>query len=239
MQAYSEPSKQELLRVFQQIMVKCTQIGFYVCQNEEFEGINRGEFLIPIEMQRLNNTEKEFDKFLGSRYSDKLDISMFKFSANLNINTSKRFDLEPYSKITHMQILNKDASIIRVDFKEVDSVALVKRNGSYKLGVLPEEHDNFIKSKRMNNVRVLRLKNNILRYHMKEAELLNYDIATLDSKISHALAPIIEKVYPEEVPAAIKVFIKRDINEVSRFYWGLNSEGAIIKKLKSEHPGKL
>jgi len=215
------------------MMNNCGKNGFYLCQRDVFQGSNRGEFLIPIEMQKLDITKKDFQKFVDEYYSNSLEASFFKLSADLKINTSKPFNLAPYRNITHMQILNEEGSLVRVDFKEVDSIVLINTEATYKLGVLPEDHNRFISSKRVNNVKILRLNNNILRYHMEEAKLLGYDKSTLDSKISHALAPIIAKIEPE-IPEAIKIFIKKDLNEVARFYMPLENKTAISQKLQKE-----
>lgn len=226
---------QELSVEFAKILVHCKKIGFYKCQNK-FEGTSRGVFHLPIELQKLKLTEEAYNNFIKKRYKQEFHVSLFKLSASLKINTTDNFDILTYLKnIKHIQPMNKESTIHKILFNKAEPVALIKTTNEYKIGVFPEQEKAFRKSKSMNSVQLLRLKTNILRYHMKEAEIMNQDNVTLKKKISEAIAPILVKLAKGKVPDYLNAFIHRDIKEVQRYYMPLNSDAAIMKKIKIEN----
>ena len=78
----------------------------------------------------------------------------------------------------------------------------------------------------------MRLKTNILRYHMKEAEMLNLDRKTFQNNIDEAIAAIVYKLKKDETPSYIKKLIKRDFKEIYGFYTPLSTDEKIINKIK-------
>ena len=222
----------ELAREWVTILNYCKNVGFYKCQ-DRFEGSTRGLFHKPIELQKLRITEDKFDKFVKQTYGNELNASFLKLTASLKFNTTDKFDINQFTKnIKHIQPMNKEGTIYKFTFNNADPLALVIVNGTYKIGVFPEQEKEFKQSNSYTTARILRLKTNILRYHMKEAEILKYDRKTFERNISEAIAPIVYKLNKGNVPTYIQTFIKRDIGEVQRFYMPLSTDAAILNKIQ-------
>jgi hypothetical protein len=230
---------EELERQFKEILQHCEKVGFYRCE-EKFQGKNRGVFAIPIEAQKLKITEEEFESFVKIAYKNQIGISFFSTSADYNLDITNQFSVAQFSEIVGMQEMNKEGTIIELKFRHAPRLALVSINNEYKIGVFPEEDNQFKKSKAYIYPHFLRLKNNILRYHMKEAEILEYDRVTLRDGINDALAPIVVKIARDKIPEIyVKVYkrsLKRDAGEVQRFYMPLNTPEEIMQKIKEMHP---
>ena len=218
----------------EEILVECDKKGFFLCN--KFQGDSRGIFHLPINRQKLKITEEEFKGFIDEKYGNKLTISFFKLTADMKFDLNKKYNiLKLLNDIKFMQIMNKDESIIRVDFNSYPSLALVHINGEFKLGILPEQEQKFWKTNDGFNAFLILLKNNILRYHMAEAKLLNLDKETLHENIAQAIAPVLVKVSKEDPPLITKFQIKRSFKEVKDFYMPLDSDEKIYSKIKEIH----
>lgn len=204
-----------------------------MCQ-EKFEGTAGGIFLKPIEKQKLKITEEEFDKFVKEKYGNYVYISGLRINASLNIKHDNKFDTTQFKNIKNIHKYDNDAYLF--NFDNAPSIALMKKDNMYKIAIDSDHHMKYTSDRNyMNIVTIIRLKNNILRYHMKEAELLDYDKETLDEKITEAIAPIVALVKKDQVSGFIKKHKKRDLKEVHDFYLHLNNEEDIVNKINEMH----
>ena len=226
---------QGLYNEFNSTLKNCKKIGFYKCQEESFEGDMRGIFHVPIEKQKLKLTQEKYEDFLEDHFNEGLNISFFKKTVDIKYNLDDNFDISVFSANDmngDIQPLNKEGTLFKFSFKNAPPVVLVIRDSKYKIGILPDQEKEFRKTKEYQSIVMYRLKNNILRYHMKEAELLKYDKTTLQRKVSEAQAPVYTWLEGGNVPDFVKKMNNKSVNEISKFYLPLNTESQIIGRIK-------
>lgn len=228
---------QELVQEYSKIMVYCGKKGFYICEKDKFEGDFRGAFLKPIGLQNLAIMEKRYKEFVNQQYGNGINISFFKLTASLDFSKVPRFSMKPFTpkNIKKIQPMNKKGTIFKFMFKKAPPLALVNKNGVYKLAIFPEQEKQQMKTKQYKTGYIAGLKANILRYHMFEAKFLKLSKEKLREDVNHAIAPIVEKTIKGEVPAFVKKFIKRSFKEVRQFYTPLNTDQKAIARIKQIH----
>ena len=230
---------ESLAKEFYNILTTCKKIGFYKCQDEYFQGDTRGIFHLPIEKQKLKITEKEFNDFIKTNSKEGINASFFKETVNIDFKLEDKFDISRFSPNNIngvIQPLNPENTLFKFSFKNAPPIVLVYVNNRYKFGILPEQEKEFRESNDFKTAYIYKLKNNILRYHMKESEILNYDIYVLNKKVSEAQAPILFMLEKGKVPDFVKDYMgKKSMKDIQRFYMPLDTEDKIIQKIKETH----
>ncbi|MGH1440053.1 MAG: hypothetical protein ACRBBR_08095 [Cellvibrionaceae bacterium] len=228
-----------LVREFYKVLKICNDIGFYKCQDEHFQGSTRGIFHLPIEKQKLKITENEYKDFIERNTKNRIDISFLKKTVNIDFNLENNFDMArflPGNIEGSIDPLNPDNTLFKIKFKNTPPIVLINTSNIYKLGILPVQENEYRKTSDYKKSYLLRLKNNILRFHMKEAEMLNYDMRTLHEKVSEAQAPILFTIEKGIVPDFVKDYMsKRTMKDIQRFYIQLDTEEKIINRIKKVH----
>lgn len=227
------------VKEFDKIIKTCKSTGFYKCQEKYFQGETRGLFHLPIETQKLRITENEYKDFIRKHTKDGITFSLLKNIVNIDFNLEDQFDVTRFSPdniIDPVQPLNPENTLLKFNFKNSPPIVLVIINNEYKLGILPEQESEYRKTGDFKKSYIFRLKNNILKYHMKEAEMLNYDMPTLQRNVSEAQAPIMFMLEKGIVPDFVKDYMsKKTMKDIQRFYIQLDTEDKIIKKIKQVH----
>ena len=121
----------------------------------------------------------------------------------MNFDSIREFDLKQYypSKVIHLQTMNKEQTIFRVDFKNVPSIYLANEGAGFKIAIHPDDQKSAEKTKEYRTGYLALLKANILRYHMVEADLLGLDRETLSDNINEALAPLAKWALGDNMPS--------------------------------------
>jgi len=228
-----------LFREFDKILKSCKNIGFYKCQGRYFQGDNRGLFHLPIEKQKLKLTEEKYREFIEKKSEDGVKVSFLKKTVNIDFKLEDKFDIEKFSVDNisgSIQPLNPDNTLFKFSFKNAPPIALVNVNNTYKIGILPEQEKEFRKTDDFKRSYIFRLKNNILRYHMKEAEMLKYELETLNRNVSEAQTPIMFVLEKGILPDFAKDFMsKKTMKDIQLFYINLDTDIKIINKIKQVH----
>ena len=211
---------EELLKEYVSLFNNCIKVGFYVCEEKSFlNESTRGDFYKPIQMQHVRLMEERYENFIKKKYPDNyLKLSFMK--VEMNFDSIPRFNLNLYkpSEITHMQTMNPEETIFRIDYKNARSIYLANEGQGFRIAIHPDNQKAAIKTKEYKTAYLAMLKANILRYHMIEGELLNLDRPTLESNINEALAPLVKWVQGDNMPDYIKKYIKRSPKEIRIFY---------------------
>jgi hypothetical protein len=229
---------EDLVKELHKILATCKKEGFYQCQDKYFQGNTRGIFHLPIEKQKLRITENKYKEFINAHQKEGVNVNLKK-SINVKFNLTDDFDISRFSSnyiSSPIKPLNPDGTLFKFSFKKAPPLVLVKIDNSYKIGVLPEDENNFRETNDFKTAYIYKLKNNILQYHMKEAEMLNYDASILDRKVSEAQAPIALSLGKGKVPDYVNDYLTdKTMKDIQRFYMPLNNKKSIKNKIKQLH----
>lgn len=223
---------QELIKEYIFLFNHCRKVGFYVCEDTSFmkEGA-RGDFYKPIQMQHVKLMEDRYENFIKNKYPDNY-IKLSFMKVKMDFDSVPEFNISLYkpSEIKHMQTMNADETIFRIDYKNARSIYLTNEGQGFRIAIHPDDQKAAMKTKEYKTAYLAMLKANILRYHIIEAELLDLDRSTLESNINEALAPLVKWAQGDEMPDYVKKYIKRSPDEIRDFYAPiLNDE--VAKKL--------
>jgi len=227
---------EELYAEFFTILKICKKDGFYKCENRYFEGTSRGIFHIPIEKQRLKLTEIKYKNFIKNHFENDLNVSFLTKRVYINFDLDDNFDLSrfrPSNMKGKIKSLNKENTFFKFSFKNAPPLVLLSVDNKFKIGILPKQEEEYNNSKESSSVYIYRLKNNILQYHMKEAEILKYDKSTFKKKVNEALESIVYKIKNAKISKFAKNLKSRSFKDIQDFYMPLDTESKIITKIKA------
>jgi hypothetical protein len=214
------------------VFSKCLNLGYLEC-DKEFVGSNRGVFHFFIVIDRLERAEKDFDKFIQNIYPN--DKSFFyayllQGKINFNINIKQNLDIDNLRKKIEVKKISSEKFYIRI--KGLDPFEIVNKNDEWKVSVFNLSENNFIDSDKYPIYLLMKLKANILNYHVAYAQNYKQDKEDLLDDINEAILPLVwNSLTDKERPLLMKWLIK-DPKEVIDFYINMDTDEKIQKRLK-------
>ncbi len=215
----------ELLRIF----AACERNGFLSCERE-FHGTNRGVFHLMIQAEKLRVAEQKLESFIDTHYNE--DRAFFEsqlLQANVSLSLESTLYLDKMAEAVKQ--VTQDGDMVVVTLHSDDVLVLIPEEGAWKLAIPNSEETKFQKTEFYRFYLMMRLKTNILRFHIAEARVKKMSRDEFLHRVNEALAPLVMQLVTEEERPAIAKWLVRDIQDVADMYLPLETDEAIKRRL--------
>ncbi len=226
--AYAAPEmvpEKELLRIF----TSCERKGFLYCERE-FHGANRGVFHLMIQAEKLRVAEQKLETFIDTHYKeDRAFFQVQLLQANVSLSLESSFYLDKMAEAVKQ--VTQDGDMVVITLHSDDVLALIPEEGTWKLAIPNSEETKFQKTEFYRFYLMMRLKTNILRFHIAEARVKKLSRDEFLRRVNEALAPLVMQLVPKEERPAIAKWLARDIQDVADMYLPLETDEAVKRRI--------